>query len=456
MNSARPNNLNWFMKHSLIVSFFILICFSATVSAQTAVVSLEEVIALALEQNYDVRVANSLSQSSQVDDKYSVGAFFPVINATASKTYNINNQQQILANDSLVERRGVRTNNLSAALQANWLVFDGGRVFATRERLEQLAEQGVINVKDQMVQTISEVVLNYFNVVRQKQQLASIREQVLLSEERVRLADRRLAVGTGAKPELLQAKVDLNAQRTAAIAQQTTIQQLKDQLNGMVNKRLPTVYDVADTIIVNLDISENDVRAKTETDNYTLQSFKKSIDIAGLLVRERKGERYPFVNLTGSYNYSRTENQVVINNFTPLFNRNAGFNYGLTMSLPIMNGFINRRNIEQARLNLDRSRLFYEQTKITIDVGVANAYVAYDNAKQVLLIEEENIGLAKENIYIALELFKRSANTFIEVRTAQQSLADAYNRLINARYLAKVAETELLRLSGQLLQEKQP
>jgi outer membrane protein TolC len=85
---------------------------------------------------------------------------------------------------------------------------------------------------------------------------------------------------------------------------------------------------------------------------------------------------------------------------------------------------------------------------------VKNAYVAYDNAKKVLLIEEENIGLAKENIYIALESFKRSANTFIEVRTAQQSLADAYNRLINARYLAKVAETELLRLSGQLLQEK--
>ena len=58
-----------------------------------------------------------------------------------------------------------------------------------------------------------------------------------------------------------------------------------------------------------------------------------------------------------------------------------------------------------------------------MDVGVKNAYVNYDNAKKVLLIEEENILLAKENLNITLETFKRGATTFIELRTAQQSLA---------------------------------
>ena len=71
--------------------------------------------------------------------------------------------------------------------------------------------------------------------------------------------------------------------------------------------------------------------------------------------------------------------------------------------------------------------------------------------KKVLLIEEENILYAKENVAIALETFKRGATTFVELRTAQQSLAEAYTRLINARYLAKVAEIELLRLNGGLL-----
>ena len=69
----------------------------------------------------------------------------------------------------------------------------------------------------------------------------------------------------------------------------------------------------------------------------------------------------------------------------------------------------------------------------------------------MLQIEEETILLAKENVMIALETFRRGVSTFIELRTAQQSLADAYTRLISARYLAKLAETELLRLKGSLL-----
>jgi outer membrane protein TolC len=87
-----------------------------------------------------------------------------------------------------------------------------------------------------------------------------------------------------------------------------------------------------------------------------------------------------------------------------------------------------------------------------VNVSLQNAFVNYENALKVLVIEEENILLAKENVFIALEGFKRGVFTFIELRTAQQSLADAYNRLINSRYLAKVAETELLRLDGSLIQ----
>ena len=85
-----------------------------------------------------------------------------------------------------------------------------------------------------------------------------------------------------------------------------------------------------------------------------------------------------------------------------------------------------------------------------------NAFVNYVNAKEVLVIEEENILLAKENLTITLEIFKRGLTTFIELRTAQQSLADAYDRVINARFLAKVAETELLRLEQRAASSRAP
>jgi outer membrane protein TolC len=414
-------------------------------------VSLEEVVALALEKNYDVRVASNFANSAETDYKYSIGALLPVINANGSRTWNTNDQKQELANNTEVERNGIKSNNLSGSVQLTWLLFDGTRMFATRERLAQLEAQGMLEVKNQMVNTIAEVVNNYYNIVRQKQQLNAIREQMLVSEERVRLADRRLDVGTGAKPELLQAKVDLNSQRTAVMQQETIIVQLKDQLNGLVSMQLPRQFEVSDSIVIDLDLREADLVDNIENTNYSLQSFRKDVEIAALLLRERKGERYPFVNFTSAFNYSKTENTVAINPFTPLFNQNKGLNYGFNLNFPIMNGFSNRRNIQQARITIDRQQLRYEQAKMLADVRIKNAFVSYENAKAVLLIEEENILLAKENLYITLESFKRGAYTFIELRTAQQSLAEAYNRLINARYLAKVAETELLRTNGSLL-----
>jgi outer membrane protein len=439
------------MKLSRLLLVFILFNILISASAQDQVVTLEEVIALALEKNYDVLVSKNLAYSAATDDKFAPGAFLPVINANGIRTWNRSNSKQTLANDSVVVRDGIRTNNLIGNVQLSWLLFDGGRMFATRERIAQIEKQGELNVKNQMVNTIADVSNNYYNIVRQKQQLNAIREQMGVSEERVRLADRRLAVGTAAKPELLQAKVDLNSQRTAVLVQETLITQLKDQMNGLVGMQLPPVYEVSDSIFINLEIEEEAIATNIDNTNFDLLSAKKDLDIAALLLRERKGEKFPFLNFNSSYNFTRSESNLATNPFSPLTNQNKGLNYGFSVNFPIINNFINRRNIQQARITVDRTMLQYQQSKLIVDVAVKNAYVNYNNAKDVLLIEEENILLAKENLYITLETFKRGHTTFIELRTAQQSLADAYNRLINARYLAKLAETELMRLNGSLL-----
>src|SRR5260221_12416993 len=93
----------------------------------------------------------------------------------------------------------------------------------------------------------------------------------------------------------------------------------------------------------------------------------------------------------------------------------------------------------------------YDQQKVLAIVGVRNAFHNYENLKRILQIQEENIAVAKENVAIALAGFRRGITTFIELRTAQQSLSDAYNLLIAARFSAKSSEIELMRLQGALL-----
>jgi outer membrane protein len=436
------------MKDSFFV--FVLTAFTSLVNAQEKI-PLEEVVSLSLQKNYDVLISKNAAESATTDKDYSIGAFLPTINATGSRIWNTNNQKQKLPDNTERGGNGITSNNLSGSVQLSWTLFDGTKMFATRQRLSEIEYLGELTVKAQMVNSIADVINNYYNIVRQKQALKAIQEQMAVSEERVKLASKKLEVGIGSKPELLQAKVDLNAQRTQVLQQGTLIVQLKNQLNLLAGMALPPEFDVSDSIDINLNLRQDEIISNIDNNNLDIQSAKSNVSIAQYSLHERRAEKFPVVNFISAYNYSRLQNTVVINNFTPLFNQNVGYNYGFNISLPVLNGFNNRRLISQAKLNLNRQKILYGQQKKLIDVGVQNAFVNYANAKDILLIEEENILLAKENVFIALETFRRGTSTFIELRTAQQSLADAYNQLISARYNAKLAETELLRLNGGLL-----
>lgn len=433
--------------------FFVLIFFLISGGAAAQELTLEQAIALALDKNYDVRLAENSAEIASTNNKYAFGALLPTINGTASTIRNVNNQRVEFGGerDTLNNEGTGKAYNVLATVQLNWVLFDGGKMFIARNRIESLDEQAQLILKSQMINTVSLVILNYHDIVRQKQQLKAIEEQMAVSDERVKLATRKLDVGIGAKPELLQAKVDYNAFRTQALQQEAAITNLKQQLNVLTGMQLESAYDVADTIFIDLDLKQEQIAEDIENKNFLLLSAKKTLEIADFLTRERKAELFPTVSFNAAYNYGETNNIVLINRLNAVYSQTDGYNYGLSLNVPIFNGFNKKREIQLGKINFNRQSVLYEQARASVNVGVRNAYVSYDNAKKILLVEEETIILAKENVTIALESFRRGVATFIELRTAQQSLSEAYNRLIAARYNAKVAETELLRLNGGLL-----
>jgi outer membrane protein TolC len=178
---------------------------------------------------------------------------------------------------------------------------------------------------------------------------------------------------------------------------------------------------------------------------------RKGIDIANFTLRERRAERLPTVSLASAYNFNQTNNNATINSFSTLFNQNRGFNYGINVSVPIFNNYITKRNIRLAQADIDFRRLTLESQTSLLVTNVENTFRAYELQKRQLSLEQANIALARENVFIAYERYKQGVTTFVELRQAQQSLAEAYDRLIAARYETKVAETELLRLRGDIV-----
>lgn len=438
--------INLMKKNILLV--FLLPSFVAV--AQNPL-TLEEAIATALKNNYDIQLSRNDSMVAALDYSFRNAVFYPRLNGTLGTTWNNNDQKQTLADGTKREQNNIKSHNLNAALNLNWTLFDGLKMFATRDKAAEFIKLGELGIKNQVINTVATVINTYYNIVRQKQQLKAIEEQMSISQTRVNLAERRLDIGVGTKPDVLQSKVDLNAQKAAQLEQQTLISQLREQLNQVMNVKEQANYEVADSIPLNTQLALGDIQNGIEATNPTLLISKKNLDIAGITLKERKAEKLPTVAFNSVYNFTRTNNQTVINPFSPLFNQSKGLNYGVTASIPILNNLTNKRQIQQAKLDIQYQQIIFNNQQSQLNLAVINAFKEYEQQKKALKLEEENILLAKENVYIALEVYRLGASTIIQLREAQKSLEDAYNRLIAARYNTKLSETELLRLKGDLV-----
>ncbi|HEY5773837.1 MAG TPA: TolC family protein, partial [Chitinophagaceae bacterium] len=433
----------------LLIHCSAFILASHIVSAQK-VLSVEEAIATALQNNYEIQLSKNDSAVATLDYSYRNSVFFPRVNANAGLLFTRSNQKQVFITGN--NREGdVKTDNYTSNVSLNWTLFDGLKMFATRNKAAELIHLGELGIKNQVINTIAIVVNNYYDIVRQKQQLKAVEEQMSINQTRVDLSQRKLDIGVGAKPDVLQSKVDLNAQKAAQLRQQILIQQLKETLNQVMNVPQGVNYEVSDSIPLNTTLSLGEIQSKAITENPLLQIQKKNIDIATLSLKDRRADRFPILALNSAYNLNRTDNDVTINPAFPLYSRNKGLNYGISATLPIFNNNNVNRQVRQAQLNVDYQKLIYENQKSIINVGVLNAFKDYELQKQSLELEEANILLARENVSIILETYKLGAATYLQLREAQKSLEDAYNRLIAARYNTKLAETELLRLKGELV-----
>jgi outer membrane protein len=436
---------------SIRIGFLSVLVLMSFCAAGQRMVTVEEVTMMAVERSFDVRLQKNLVESATADAQNAVGLFLPDVTLNANRTWNRNDSKQTLADNSEVDRPNIRQNNFNTQAQLTWTLFDGLKMFATYKGLQEIAGVNEVLLKNQVANTMGNVISNYYNIVAQKQRLKALNEQISIGEERVKLADRKLQVGSGAKTELLQARLDQNAFKTQALQQEAQIIETKALLNQSTGMQLPDEFEVADTILLNLDLRLEDILDGIESTNPTLIASRGSIEAAKFILKARRGERLPIINFVSGYNLTRNESNQAQNQFSAIATRTNGYNYGFAATWPLLNNLVTKNNVQLANIGLERQQILYEQAKVSVFSLAKIAYANYDNARKTLAIEEENIQFARENVFIALESFKRGVATFIELRTAQQSSVDAYNRLTTARYNAKVSETELLRLKGALL-----
>ena len=153
-----------------IFCLLVILFFSKGLFSQDSL-TVEQAVAYALRNNYNILLARNDSAIAAIDYDLRNGIFLPNINAGATYLVNNNNQKQTLADGSERDRKGIRSNNLNASLNLSWTIFDGFRMFLLRDQLDIAVTRGNLVVKNAVINTVASVINTYYDIVRQQQQL---------------------------------------------------------------------------------------------------------------------------------------------------------------------------------------------------------------------------------------------------------------------------------------------
>lgn len=434
------------MNKIYVLLFIVLNIYS--INAQS-ILQPEEAVAFALEKNFDIIIAKNDAEVQNIYNNKATAGMLPKINITTGDVFNLNNINQRFASGEEIKNNWIPVNNFNAALNLNWTIFDGLKMFATKDRLNALASLGELQLKNQIQNTIANVLKAYFDIVQQKQNIKALYESLKISEERISLSDKKFNVGYADKTPLLQAKVDFNNQKINILKQETNLQQQKITLNNLIGRDNSIDFDVINDIDINKNFVLQNILDTFSINNLNLQMLNKDIEIAKYQHKEIKSQRLPLINLNTGYNYAQNNSKAGFQ----IFNRTYGPTIGVNATIPIFTGGVVKKQLEASSVNIATKQISFEQTKHNLNAQIIAAYNNFNYALSVLELNEKNIADAKENLDITLEKYRLNQANSVEIRQAQSSYEDALFNVIEARYTSKIAEIDLKKISNTLVDE---
>ena len=422
-----------------------LLCFHSKLFAQEKL-TLQEAITTALKNNYDIKlVSNDLAIAKNNTNPGNAG-LLPTIGADFSTGGSRQNTVQTQASGTQKITNGAKSTNMSYGVGLDWTIFDGFKMFATYDRLRTLEKQGEVNAKGVILGTIAQVVNAYYDLVKQQQLVIAADSAIDVSALRLKIADNKLQLGKGSKLDLLAAKVDYNADTSNYLQQQNIAVTYMVRLNQLMVRPLDIRFTVTNDIAIDQNLTYTTLAGQTESLNPDLQVAMINKKIAELTLKEVKANRYPQVSLNSGYEFNKSTTPTGFN--TQL--RANGLTYGLTASVNIFNGFLQRQNERNAKIAINSSGFTYDKAKLDILAQLATAYQNYSTYLALVTLEQKNVDIAKQNLSITLDKYRLGSIPPLELREAQRNAIDANSRYIEMQYQAKLAEIMLKEISGTL------
>ncbi len=431
------------------ISLFFILCFVVLANTSThaqKTLSLNEAIQTALKNSYDIQLVENNLAIAKNNNNIGVAGGLPTITNTTTNNNTLTTINQTFPDANRnTSRNGVDGSTLNNGLNASMLLFNGYRVQATKSRLASLETQNKALLESQLLNTISTVMQQYYNVVRQQAFLKTIQKSIETSKQRLEIIETRQKIGVANQADFLQSNLDLNALLQAEQNQLLIIDQAKADLLNTIVLPATTPVLINDSIKIDDQIMLSVVEEKMKN-HPLLQSAQQLINVNQFLEKETKSLTYPTLRASTGYNYNSNKSAAGF----ILLNESYGPFLGVNLSIPIYNGSANKRAIKNAAINTNNAKIQFQNTEQNLTTELFKTYQSYKNSLKQTPIEIQNFEMSQSLLDLVMQKYQLGQATMVDVKQAQQSFETAGFRLVSLRFNAKIAEIELKRLSNQL------
>lgn len=180
--------------------------------------------------------------------------------------------------------------------------------------------------------------------------------------------------------------------------------------------------------------------------NSYLMAADEQIKINELIEKETAALRYPSLRFNTGINFGRTESAAG----QTLLNQSYGPFAGLSVTVPIYNGGIYKKQQQIASVNTKIAKTQKQSLLLNLQNDAVKTFQAYNNNLSQLNTQQNTYQIALQLVDLTQQRYQLAQATILELREAQKSYEDAAYRLINLSYAAKAAEIELKRLENKL------
>ena len=341
------------------------------------------------------------------------------------------------------DTRSNPTVNLSNSLAASYLLYDFGNRAANLENARQLLASASASQSSTVQTILLQATVAFYQVQASIAALDAAIEAERASSESFKAADARYKAGVSTPADKLQAQTAYAQLTLTRITSEGNLQNAYGSLANVMglpaNQKLVVV---ANNNIVPTGILE-DVNGLVEQASQRrpdLMASEAQVKAALANIDASKAAAKPTLSVSLANNLQDGSQSTTGNNST----------LGLTLSIPIFNGFAPTYRIRAAEATADLRAAQRDRLRLQISLDVWSAYQNLRTAIESVTATLTLVSSAEESYRVALGRYKAGVGNIIDTLNAQSALASARQQKIQAALNSNIARATLAQAMGAL------